>query len=76
MNQSDSFIGKITRANLGDQLKRNSQHRPDQVAIVYYPNQDERVVITYRELNARVNTLASKLRAYGIVKGSKVSVAE
>jgi len=74
MNQSDSFIGKITRANLGDQLKRNSQHRPDQVAIVYYPNQDERVVITYRELNARVNTLASKLRAYGIVKGSKVSM--
>ena len=55
--------------NMGEALRRNALKFPQKLAV-----RDERGGLTYAELNARVNQLASSLRAIGLNKNDHVAV--
>src|SRR4051812_22397018 len=63
------------RAMLGDQLRRNALRNPDREAIVSLASPaGARRSLTYRELNAQVNRLASALQANGVGRGDVVAL--
>jgi acyl-coenzyme A synthetase/AMP-(fatty) acid ligase len=66
MHQSDEKIIDVDLGNISDYLKRNDEHFPDKLAILY-PRQ-----ITYRELEMKVNQYSFGLDHAGIKTGTKV----
>ncbi|MCL4466732.1 MAG: acyl--CoA ligase [Chloroflexi bacterium] len=71
-----ALLGKLTERadvevlSVGQVLERSVQLCPAKIALVY-----EGQRITYRELNERVDALASALQSLGIRKGDRVCVA-
>ncbi len=64
----------VRRATFGDQLRRNAARLPDRPAIVaLHSPLHERRVLTYRELNERVNRLADSLAKRGVGLGDVVA---
>ncbi len=59
----------IRHLDLAQTLERSAALVPDKIALIYG---NER--ITYRELNARTDALASSLQSLGIEKGDRVAV--
>ncbi|MCB9257574.1 MAG: acetate--CoA ligase [Chitinophagales bacterium] len=57
-------------------IDRHLFSRGDKTAIIFEPNdpKEEAQHITYRDLSARVNSLANVLKAKGIVKGDRVCI--
>ena len=66
--------GPLGRATIGDQLRRHAQHTPHKEAIVYYGPDGARSVITYNDLNVRVNRAANALAGLGVRRGDVVAV--
>ncbi|MDP2726623.1 MAG: class I adenylate-forming enzyme family protein [Dehalococcoidia bacterium] len=60
---------EIRYCDLGQTLERSARLCPDKTALIY---EDQRV--TYKELNDRVDALASSLQALGIKKGDRVAI--
>lgn len=71
---TDSIADPVRRATFGDQLRRHAARIPDRPAIVaLHSPLHERRVLTYRELNERVNRLANALAARGVGVGDVVA---
>lgn len=67
-----SFNHPARRSVLGDQLRRNAQHRPDAEAFVAL---NPRRALTYAQLNAAANRQANALLSRGIGRGDVVAIA-
>ncbi|MXV89869.1 MAG: AMP-binding protein [Acidimicrobiia bacterium] len=65
---------KLGRATIGDQLRRHAQHTPEKEAIVYYGPDGSRSVISYEQLNVRVNRVANALAGLDVGRGDVVAV--
>ena len=66
--------GMLGRATIGDQLRRHAQHTPAKAAIIYYGPGGTRSVISYADLNSRVNRVANALEGLGVGRGDVVAV--
>lgn len=71
---TESIGESVRRATFGDQLRRHAARIPDRPAIVaLHSPLHERRVLTYRELNERVNRMANSLAARGVGLGDVVA---
>ncbi len=72
--ETGSVLEPVRRATFGDQLRRNAARLPDRAAIVALDTPlDRRIVLTYRQLNEKVNRLANSLAARGVGVGDIVA---
>lgn len=69
-----SILEPISRATLGDQLRRHSQHQPSKIAIIFYRPDGSREEISYYELNGRANSFAEYLENQGVQRGDCVAM--
>lgn len=72
--ETDPRREALGRATIGDQLRRHAQHSPNREAIVYYGPGGVREVISYADLNDRVNRVANALAGLGVGRGDVVAV--
>ena len=71
---TDLASNRMSRATLGDQLRRHAQHQPDKPAVVFYHPTQGRQVVTYGQLDERANRYAQVLRSQGVGKGDVVAM--
>ncbi len=66
-------INLIRRIAMGDTLRRRAADCPSNEAVVEFV-EGERIALSYRALNSRVNQLTHGLRARGIQQGDRVAI--
>ena len=59
----------LRREVLGDGIRRDTSRYPDKEALIYYYIDGRTVSYTYKELNAKVNRVATGLLDLGVKKG-------
>src|SRR5208282_5246057 len=62
----------VSRVAMGDIFRRRARSTPDSVALVE-KRDGEKIRLTYRELNDRLNRFARGIRALGLNKGGRVA---
>jgi acyl-CoA synthetase (AMP-forming)/AMP-acid ligase II len=61
--------GSSYQMTLGSALARTASKFPEKIAL-----QDNRIKLTYRKFNQRVNRLANALLGLGLVKGDRIAI--
>ncbi len=73
MNLANLEENIIRRVALGDILRRKARQTPGKKAVVVNYN-GVNDIVTYKELNSRVNQLVHAMREKGLVQGDKVAI--